>query len=250
MADKHWDEDYFIEVSSSKIPEESTKIRGIGRGKMNITQDISSLKLPKAAVVKEKEYKSTASQGRGRGELRSFMSHGPARLPKDKNTRKDLIGLHSISHFPSLQSVASSSKQSPSSSPKNSAKNRKSTSQTTSSSTLSYTDTDSNWPSLKSLPEPSNKMTEDLHSFAQACKESGRDKNPTQSLSKDLRELLQLYGNVISCDIERDVQGNSLGCAIISMETKAECEWIISCFHDEEYPGCTGLGKLSCTFLS
>lgn len=95
MADKQWDEDYFIEVLSSKVPEDSTKIKGIGRGKLDIVQDISSLKLPKAAVAREKERKTTASQGRGRGELRSsFMSHGPARLPKEKNTRKDLIGIY------------------------------------------------------------------------------------------------------------------------------------------------------------
>ncbi|KAK3705170.1 hypothetical protein QZH41_013973, partial [Actinostola sp. cb2023] len=240
MADKVLDSDDFIDLFSSEFHEGASTIKGVGKGRGKLHENISSLKLPKAALVQKNESSSKFVFGRGRGNARinALTSSQPARLPRE--SKKGLVGIHNTNAFPSLQAAAGVSKATRS--PKTSHKQSKP------SSNQGPSSSDSSWPSLCSFkqstdssiaqPSYSNAATVD---FKKTDQVDGDDiiviRNlPEAIIEEDLRELLALYGNVLICNIERDVRGNSLGSALVRMETKVECEWIISCFHDQEYP--------------
>lgn len=96
MADKVLSSEEFFDLFSTEYKENKDNIKGVGRGKLK--EDISALKLPKAALVKKEESdnssKSCFGRGRGTARMNVLMSNQPARLPKVKGSTKGYVGLH------------------------------------------------------------------------------------------------------------------------------------------------------------
>lgn len=90
-----WDQDFFIDVHSSKKPEETELIPALGHGRGKPTKDITSIALPKAAlgIPKEKNTEQTAqasAAGRGRASVmkaRALTDSPPVRRPGQKNEK-------------------------------------------------------------------------------------------------------------------------------------------------------------------
>ena len=89
-----WDTDFFIDVHSSKKPEETEIIPAVGQGRGKPPKDVASLNLPRAALGVTKEKKGDGVQpGRGRTSLmktRALTSSPPVRRPGEKPATKNV----------------------------------------------------------------------------------------------------------------------------------------------------------------
>lgn len=85
-----WDQDFFIDVLSSKKAEETEVIPALGQGRGKPSKDITSIALPKAALgMKEKNTAQTHANtcGRGRASVvkaRALTDSPPVRRPGQK----------------------------------------------------------------------------------------------------------------------------------------------------------------------
>lgn len=99
-----WDQDFFIDVHSSKKPEETELIPALGHGRGKPPKDISSIALPKAAlgIIKEKNTAQGSTTGRGRASLmkaRALTDSPPVRRPGEKPTEKAPISIINVKYL-------------------------------------------------------------------------------------------------------------------------------------------------------
>ena len=99
-----WDTDFFTDVHSSKMPEETELIPAVGQGRGKPLKDVGSITLPKAALGIAKEKNTAQAQsatGRGRAsqmKARALTDSPPVRRPGEKKTAKP-ASVVDVMHF-------------------------------------------------------------------------------------------------------------------------------------------------------
>ncbi|EDO47994.1 predicted protein [Nematostella vectensis] len=260
MADDEFDEDYYTEVILSKPPLDQIDIAPVGRARGKIPLDLNKLRLPKRAFGGVDDGKAGRSRGRGEEIKARALGHaGPARIPRERPGQRHEI--FSKTAFPSLTTPATKGTGYPIKTVQSQSKRKKDNK--SAKTNKKETDSDLAWPSLP--VSESMRWEDDEETFHEKSCNGQMPKGPQQNdvasdgkdliiqnlpkgiQEKDLKELLQLYGNVLVCNIERDSNGDSLGSALVRMESTTECEWVISCYDNQEYPGSSE--RLHCKFL-
>jgi len=241
-----WDQDFFIDVHSSKKPEEPEIIPALGQGRGKPTKDVTSIALPKVAlgISKGKNAPQAGATGRGRASVmkaRALTDSPPVRRPGEKPDKPPSSIFNHLESFPPL----SASKPTPPSTKWVKETQCRSSKGDTSKATSKSSNHEP--PSCSTPPGVSIGVKENLLSSSDGSDVIIIENFPTTITEKDLVDLFKPYGDVLACVIERDSNGISLGTSFIRMESRSACEWIINTFSGEEYPGASK--PMVCRFL-
>lgn len=236
-------------MHASKKPEETELIPALGQGRGKPPKDISSIALPRAALGITKEKKTaqaTVTAGRGRASMmkaRALTDSPPVRRPGEKPDKPPVNIINQIEAFPPLAA------SNPTPTPKWVQEPRSKSSKSITSKPASKSSTN-NEPVKRTLSTPpgiSMGIKEELLSSSDGSDVIIIENFPPGISEKDLVDLFKPYGDVLACVIERDCNGVSLGTALVRMESRDTCEWIINTFTGEEYPGASE--PMVCRFL-
>ncbi|XP_068673930.1 uncharacterized protein [Montipora foliosa] len=216
------DEELFIDVHSSKEPDETELIPALGEGRGKPTKDVTCIALPKAAlgITKEKQSIPRGSTGRGRASLmkaRALTDSPPVRRPGEKVEKQISSILNKQESFPPL----SASKVKPSTPKWCKETATRLNKNNTSRPVSNVSDSTDERNTSSTTPLVSIGCKEDLLASSDGSDVIVIENLPTTITEQNLVELFKPYSDVLACTIDRDYHAKSLGTAVVRSSLKA-----------------------------